>query len=223
MPTMPPILPEEPLWQDSITQLETLDLHKVNDQAKQLADRTVYLKKNIEEFKKLIADSKLIYRNPQEGYVLTMTAFLENIGLKEAGKRSVGQGLKQIPDMECFKSTKRDTGIQYLPGGIIIQWGIWQLPSVGKFNAETVGGSTWYTHYTKHPYPIKFPHVALVNFVELAGSTFEAQGREFNTFVRSNMSAGSDGKAGSGTHACVSVTSRVLGYTPIVHWLAIGY
>ena len=149
--------------------------------------------------------------------------FLQNAGVGTAGKRNVGSGSGQIPDMSFFQSTKCSNGIQYLPGGIIIQWGIWQLTAVGNYNAETIGGITWYTHYTKPLYTIAFPNMALVNYVGLAGSVFEGQINEYNTFVRSNMSAGSDGKAGSRTNACVSVTSRILGYTPTVHWLAIGY
>ena len=149
--------------------------------------------------------------------------FLQNAGVGTAGKRNVGSGSGQIPDMSFFQSTKGSNGIQYLPGGIIIQWGIWQLTAVGNYNAETIGGITWYTHYTKPLYTIAFPNMALVNYVGLAGSVFEGQINEYNTFVRSNMSAGSDGKAGSRTNACVSVTSRILGYTPTVHWLAIGY
>lgn len=152
-----------------------------------------------------------------------VSVFLQNLGLGEAAKRDVGTGASQLPDMSFFQSTKGSNGIQYLPGGIIIQWGIWQLTTVGNYNAESIGGITWYTHYTKPLYTIAFPNMALVNFMGLAGSTFEGQNNEYNTFVRSNMSAGSDGKAGSRTNACVSVTSRILGYTPTVHWLAIGY
>lgn len=150
-------------------------------------------------------------------------AFLQNVGVGSAGKKNVGSGSGQIPDMSFFQSTKGSNGIQYLPGGIVIQWGIWQLTNVGNYNTESIGGITWYTHYTKPLYTIAFPNMALVNFMGLAGSTFEGQSNEYNTFVRSNMSAGSDGKAGSRTNACVSVTSRILGYTPTVHWLAIGY
>ncbi|MHB4580732.1 phage tail protein [Klebsiella pneumoniae] len=147
----------------------------------------------------------------------------ENLGLGNAAKKNVGSGSGQVPDMSFFQATKGSNGIQYLPSGIIVQWGIWNLSAVGNYNSETVGGVTWYTHYTKPLYTVAFPNMALVNFMTLAGSTFEGQANEFNTFIRSNMSAGSNGKAGSRTNACVSVTSRILGYTPTVHWLAIGY
>lgn len=174
-------------------------------------------------------------QNPHKQYPLIKNALkeivdaglieelFENLGLGAAAKKNIGSGNGQVPDMSFFQSTKGSNGIQYLPGGIIIQWGIWQLSTVGNYNAETIGGITWYTHYTKPLYTIAFPNMALVNFTGLAGSTFEGQSNEYNTFVRSNMSAGNDGKAGSRTNACVSVTSRILGYTPTVHWLAIGY
>lgn len=149
--------------------------------------------------------------------------FCNNLGLKSAAKRSTGNGDLQLPDMSYFHGLKGSNGIQYLPSGIVIQWGIWSLQPTGNYNAETVGGITWYTHFSKPAYHIAFPNMALVNFMSLAGSTFESQSSEFNTFVRSNMSAGGDGKTGSRSQACVSVTSRVLGYTPTIHWLAIGY
>ncbi|MGP6793504.1 phage tail protein [Klebsiella pneumoniae] len=165
----------------------------------------------IENALKEMADSGLIDK------------LFENLGLGNAAKKNVGSGNGQVPDMSFFQSTKGSNGIQYLPSGIIVQWGIWNLSVVGDYNSETVGGVTWYTHYIKPLYTVAFPNMALVNFMNLAGSTFEGQTNEFNTFIRSNMSAASDGKAGSRTNACVSVTSRILGYTPTVHWLAIGY
>jgi hypothetical protein len=149
--------------------------------------------------------------------------FCNNLGLKSAAKRSAGNGSLQLPDMSYFQGLKGSNGIQYLPSGIVIQWGIWSLQPTGNYNPESVGGITWYTHFSKPDYHIAFPNMALVNFMNLAGSTFESQSSEFNTFVRSNMSAGGDGKTGSRSQACVSVTSRVLGYTPTIHWLAIGY
>lgn len=149
--------------------------------------------------------------------------FFSNLGLASAAKRSVGSGSDQLPDMSFFQGLKGSNGIQYLPSGTVIQWGIWSLPPTGNYNPESVGGITWHTHFSKPVYHIAFPNMALVNFMSLAGSTFENQSNEFNTFVRSNMSAGDDGKIGSRSHACVSVTSRILGYTPTIHWLAVGY
>jgi phage-related tail fiber protein len=154
--------------------------------------------------------------------ILDIDEFFNNLGLKSAAKRGVGNGDAQLPDMSFFQGLKEGNGIQYLPSGIVIQWGMWTLPPVGNHNAESVGGTTWYTHFSKPFYHIAFPNVALINFINLAGSTFESQTSEFNTFVRPNMSAGPDGIAGSRTQACVSVTSRVLGYTPTIHWYAIG-
>lgn len=48
---------------------------------------------------------------------------LTNLQLGEAAKRNVGSGANQIPDMGSFGILKNAIGYQYLPGGLILQWG----------------------------------------------------------------------------------------------------
>ena len=48
---------------------------------------------------------------------------LKNLGLGEAGKRDVGTGDKQLPDMGSFAAVKASNGYFRLPNGIIVQWG----------------------------------------------------------------------------------------------------
>ena len=50
--------------------------------------------------------------------------FFKNVGLKEAAKRGVGTGAGQIPDMSAFSSSLGTPGLQQLPSGLIIQWGL---------------------------------------------------------------------------------------------------
>ncbi|CQD42178.1 phage tail protein [Yersinia mollaretii] len=55
---------------------------------------------------------------------------LVNLSLKEAAKRDVGTGVNQIPDMSAFSTIKSANGSFYLPGGIIVKWGL--VNSTGK-------------------------------------------------------------------------------------------
>ncbi|WP_265498495.1 gp53-like domain-containing protein [Providencia rustigianii] len=67
------------------------------------------------------------------------TKFMENIGLGDAAKRSVGIGANQIPDMSSFTSSLSGSGWQKLPSGLIIQWGSYTATANGitQFNFPT--------------------------------------------------------------------------------------
>ena len=74
----------------------------------------------------------------------TVKTALQNLGLREAAKRNVGNEQNQIPDMAAFASSLSSTGFQKLPSGLIIQWGI-------------VSGASNYTV----TYPVTFPNRSL--------------------------------------------------------------
>lgn len=74
----------------------------------------------------------------------TVKTALQNLGLREAAKRNVGNEQNQIPDMAAFASSLSSTGFQKLPSGLIIQWGI-------------VSGASNYTV----TYPVTFPSRSL--------------------------------------------------------------
>ncbi|EHO4837151.1 hypothetical protein KED97_003661 [Escherichia coli] len=75
----------------------------------------------------------------------TVKTALENLGLGDAAKKNVGTGSGQIPDMSSFGNQRADSGYQYLPGGLILQWAITKT----KTSPETVS------------FPIAFPNRAL--------------------------------------------------------------
>lgn len=52
-----------------------------------------------------------------------VSSALANLGLGEAAKRGVGTGANQIPDANDFRRDLKSTGYQFLPGGLLIQWG----------------------------------------------------------------------------------------------------
>lgn len=68
---------------------------------------------------------------------------LTNLGIKSAALCDVGAGTNQIPDMGSFGILKNAIGYQYLPGGLILQWG-----KVGPINA---GQTTNVTFTITHP------------------------------------------------------------------------
>lgn len=43
--------------------------------------------------------------------------------LGSAALKTIGTGANQVPDMNAFGVSKNETGYQYLPGGLILQWG----------------------------------------------------------------------------------------------------
>ncbi|WP_251988582.1 phage tail protein, partial [Escherichia coli] len=62
--------------------------------------------------------------------IADVSEFLKNLGIKSAALCDVGAGTNQIPDMGSFGILKNAIGYQYLPGGLILQWG-----KVGPTNA----------------------------------------------------------------------------------------
>ncbi|MEW3381496.1 hypothetical protein, partial [Escherichia coli] len=84
----------------------------------------------------------------------TVQTALENLQLGEAAKRDVGTGNNQLPDMSAFGMSRNgQTAWDILPNGMIRQAGTVTLTPVGNFNAQVLGGVTYYTHY----YRVNFP------------------------------------------------------------------
>ncbi|MFP2424296.1 gp53-like domain-containing protein [Pseudescherichia vulneris] len=68
------------------------------------------------------------------------------VGLGEAAKRDVGIGINQLPDMSSFANSLSINGYQKFPGGLILQW--------GSFNVLATTGPVGITDVT---FPIAFP------------------------------------------------------------------
>ncbi|WP_239484193.1 gp53-like domain-containing protein [Citrobacter sp. B72] len=93
--------------------------------------------------------------------------------LKTAAYKDIGTGAGQVPDMSSFVSNKSVNGRMELPGGVIRQWGVIQVP----------GNAT-----TEFNFPVPFPSAAYVvvgsfqvpasgsvNMTPLSRTTFNAQ------------------------------------------------
>ncbi|MFP2422249.1 gp53-like domain-containing protein [Pseudescherichia vulneris] len=72
-------------------------------------------------------------------------AITTNLGLGTAATKNVGTGTGQIPDMGSFSNSLAVSGYQKLPGGLIIQW--------GSFNVSATSG----VGTTDVTFPLAFP------------------------------------------------------------------
>ncbi|EFN5725389.1 hypothetical protein FQH63_12270 [Escherichia coli] len=96
-----------------------------------------------------------------------------NVGLGDAAKKNVGTGSGQIPDMSSFGNQLADSGYQYLPGGLILQWAITKTIK----SPETVS------------FPIAFPTMALcvVATDQSVGGTGQGFALTAQNFTRTNF------------------------------------
>ncbi|HGW3732272.1 TPA: phage tail protein [Citrobacter freundii] len=69
------------------------------------------------------------------------------LGLGTSATKDIGTGTGQVPDMSSFVSNKATNGRMELPGGVIRQWGVIQVP----------GNAT-----TEFSFPVPFPSTAYV-------------------------------------------------------------
>ena len=146
-----------------------------------------------------------------------------NLGLGEAAKRDVGTGNNQLPDMSAFGMSRNgQTAWDILPNGMIRQAGTVTLTPVGNFNAQVLGGVTYYTHYYRVNFPRQFPNAQIATLATLASSEFSEQ----TTMAGKSLSTHRDTDSGadvSRTRFTVAYTTPNLGETPTLHFEAIGY
>ncbi|EPH7578423.1 gp53-like domain-containing protein [Escherichia coli] len=153
----------------------------------------------------------------------TVQKALENLGLGEAAKRDVGTGNNQLPDMSAFGMSRNgQTAWDILPNGMIRQAGTVTLTPVGNFNAQVLGGVTYYTHYYRVNFPRQFPNAQIATLATLASSEFSKQ----TTMAGKSLSTHRDTDSGadvSRTRFTVAYTTPNLGEIPTVHFESIGY
>ncbi|STG30817.1 tail fiber protein [Escherichia coli] len=153
----------------------------------------------------------------------TVQTALENLQLGEAAKRDVGTGNNQLPDMSAFGMSRNgQTAWDILPNGMIRQAGTVTLTPVGNFNAQVLGGVTYYTHYYRVNFPRQFPNAQIATLATLASSEFSKQ----TTMAGKSLSTHRDTDSGadvSRTRFTVAYTTPNLGEIPTVHFESIGY
>ncbi|WP_252366587.1 tail fiber protein, partial [Escherichia coli] len=103
-------------------------------------------------------------------------AVIQYLQLGEAAKRDVGTGNNQLPDMSAFGMSRNgQTAWDILPNGMIRQVGTVTLTPVGNFNAQVLGGVTYYTHYYRVNFPRQFPNAQIATLATLASYSFSTQ------------------------------------------------
>lgn len=152
-----------------------------------------------------------------------VAGLLAYLQLGEAAKRDVGTGNNQLPDMSAFGMSRNgQTAWDILPNGMIRQAGTVTLTPVGNFNAQVLGGVTYYTHYYRVNFPRQFPNAQIATLATLASSEFSKQ----TTMAGKSLSTHRDTDSGadvSRTRFTVAYTTPNLGETPTLHFEAIGY
>ncbi len=153
----------------------------------------------------------------------SISGLLQYLQLGEAAKRDVGTGNNQLPDMSAFGMSRNgQTAWDILPNGMIRQAGTVTLTPVGNFNAQVLGGVTYYTHYYRVNFPRQFPNAQIATLATLASSEFSKQ----TTMAGKSLSTHRDTDSGadvSRTRFTVAYTTPNLGETPTLHFEAIGY
>lgn len=152
-----------------------------------------------------------------------VSVFLQNLDLKEAAKRDVGTGDKQLPDMSAFTFSRNgQNGWDVLPNGMIRQFGTVTLSPVGNFNKQTLGGVDYYTHYYRVAFPRQFLNAQISTNATLASPAYTVQGSMAGRTlaIHRDTDTGSDV---SKTRFVVAYTTPVLGEAPIIHFESIGY
>ncbi|EFH4093439.1 phage tail protein [Escherichia coli] len=152
-----------------------------------------------------------------------VAGLLAYLQLGEAAKRDIGTGNNQLPDMSAFGMSRNgQTAWDILPNGMIRQAGTVTLTPVGNFNAQVLGGVTYYTHYYRVNFPRQFPNAQIATLATLASSEFSKQ----TTMAGKSLATHRDTDSGtdvSRTRFTVAYTTPNLGETPTLHFEAIGY
>lgn len=152
-----------------------------------------------------------------------VAGLLAYLQLGEAAKRDVGTGNNQLPDMSAFGMSRNgQTAWDILPNGMIRQAGTVTLTPVGNFNAQVLGGVTYYTHYYRVNFPRQFPNAQIATLATLASYSYSTQ----ETMAGKSLSTHRDTDSGadvSRTRFTVAYTTPNLGETPTLHFEAIGY
>ena len=152
-----------------------------------------------------------------------VAGLLAYLQLGEAAKRDVGTGNNQLPDMSAFGMSRNgQTAWDILPNGMIRQAGTVTLTPVGNFNAQVLGGVTYYTHYYRVNFPRQFPNAQIATLATLASYSFSTQSSMAGKSLATHRDTDS-GTDVSRTRFTVAYTTPNLGETPTLHFEAIGY
>lgn len=184
--------------------------------------------KDLDAYSKSEAQSALAGKQPLDNTLTNLSGkdvagLLAYLQLGEAAKRNVGTGNNQLPDMSAFGMSRNgQTAWDILPNGMIRQVGTVTLTPVGNFNAQVLGGVTYYTHYYRVNFPRQFPNAQIATLATLASYSFSTQSSMAGKSLATHRDTDS-GTDVSRTRFTVSYTTPNLGEIPTLHFEAIGY
>lgn len=124
----------------------------------------------------------------------------------------------QLGASASFAAVFSAGGYQVLPSGELEQSGTITLGPIGNFNAQVLGGVTYYTTYYQVTYPLAFTAGPYTANVTLACAPFTVQGGMAGCHATCSMNGGGSPL----TRLDIAVTSPTLGFTPTVHWKVRG-
>ncbi|HGV8748762.1 TPA: tail fiber protein [Salmonella enterica subsp. enterica serovar Typhimurium] len=184
--------------------------------------------KDLDAYSKSEVQSALAGKQPLDNTLTNLSGkdvagLLAYLQLGEAAKRDVGTGNNQLPDMSAFGMSRNgQTAWDILPNGMIRQVGTVTLTPVGNFNAQVLGGVTYYTHYYRVNFPRQFPNAQIATLATLASYSFSTQSSMAGKSLATHRDTDS-GTDVSRTRFSVSYTTPNLGEIPTLHFEAIGY
>ncbi|MEW1205947.1 tail fiber protein [Escherichia coli] len=184
--------------------------------------------KDLDAYSKSEVQSALAGKQPLDNTLTNLSGkdvagLLAYLQLGEAAKRNVGTGNNQLPDMSAFGMSRNgQTAWDILPNGMIRQVGTVTLTPVGNFNAQVLGGVTYYTHYYRVNFPRQFPNAQIATLATLASYSFSTQSSMAGKSLATHRDTDS-GTDVSRTRFTVSYTTPNLGEIPTLHFEAIGY
>ncbi|HFU7897249.1 TPA: tail fiber protein [Escherichia coli] len=184
--------------------------------------------KDLDAYSKSEVQSALAGKQPLDNTLTNLSGkdvagLLAYLQLGEAAKRDVGTGNNQLPDMSAFGMSRNgQTAWDILPNGMIRQVGTVTLTPVGNFNAQVLGGVTYYTHYYRINFPRQFPNAQIATLATLASYSFSTQSSMAGKSLATHRDTDS-GTDVSRTRFTVSYTTPNLGEIPTLHFEAIGY
>ncbi|MGN9924836.1 tail fiber protein [Escherichia coli] len=184
--------------------------------------------KDLDAYSKSEVQSALAGKQPLDNTLTNLSGkdvagLLAYLQLGEAAKRDVGTGNNQLPDMSAFGMSRNgQTAWDILPNGMIRQVGTVKLTPVGNFNAQVLGGVTYYTHYYRVNFPRQFPNAQIATLATLASYSFSTQSSMAGKSLATHRDTDS-GTDVSRTRFTVSYTTPNLGEIPTLHFEAIGY
>lgn len=149
--------------------------------------------------------------------VLGAGSSLDVLCLPSSLYRVVG-GTANLKASAEFAASLGNPGWRRLPTGEIEQWATQTLAAMGAYNQQSIGGTTFYTHFYLVTYPIAFTTAVYEASVTLASSTLAAQNSMAGCSASLNLSGGGNALTGM----AVAVTTPFLGFVPTIHWRSRG-